>query len=101
MVQSPQATDRAQVRGFVAGGQVGEEDWWGDVKRETVRLVKRLLESAMEEELLGQLRAGWYWRSRLRLGYRNGYRHRDLLAELGQWNISECLGIRRDYTSPP
>ncbi len=25
----------------------GEEDWWGDLKGQTLRLVKRLLESAM------------------------------------------------------
>ena len=29
-----------------------EEGWWGDIKQETLRVVKRLLGSAMEEELV-------------------------------------------------
>ena len=36
-----------------------EEDWWGDVKQETLRTVKRLLESAMREELLEQLQPAY------------------------------------------
>ena len=55
------------------------EDLW----QETLRMVKRLLESAMEEELLECLRVGRYRRTELRRGYRNGYRHRNLLTELG------------------
>jgi transposase-like protein len=70
-----------------------EEEWWGDVKQETLRVVKRLLESAMEEELLERLRAGRYRRSPLRRGYRNGYRHRNLLVELG---LVEHLRVPRD-----
>lgn len=65
----------------------------GDLKEETLRVVKRLLESAMEEELLEQLRAGRYRRSDLRRGYRNGYRHRSLLTELG---LVEHLLVPRD-----
>jgi transposase-like protein len=60
-----------------------EEDWWGDLRKESLRVVRRLMEGAMEEELLEQLRAGRYRRSGLRRGYRNGYRHRSLLTELG------------------
>jgi transposase-like protein len=70
-----------------------EEDWWGDVKRETLRMVKRLLEGAMEEELLECLRVGRYRRTELRRGYRNGYRHRNLLTELG---LVEHLQVPRD-----
>ena len=51
--------------------------------RKLAGVVRRLMESAMEEELLEQLRAGRYRRSGLRRGYRNGYRHRGLLTELG------------------
>jgi transposase-like protein len=61
-----------------------EEDWWGDVKQETLRVVKRLLESAMEEELLECLREGRYRRTELRRRYRNGYRRRNLLKRNGQ-----------------
>ena len=35
-----------------------EDEWWGEVKRMSMRGVKRLLESAMEEELLEQLHEG-------------------------------------------
>ena len=35
-----------------------DEDWWGDLKGETLRVVKRLLESYMEEELLEHFRRG-------------------------------------------
>ncbi len=70
-----------------------EEDWWGDLKEETLRVVKRLLESAMEEELLERLRAGRYRRTELRRGYRNGYRQRSLLTELG---LVEHLRVPRD-----
>ncbi len=70
-----------------------EEDWWGDLKQETLRVVKRLLESAMEEELLECLRVGRYRRTELRRGYRNGYRQRSLLTELG---LVERLRVPRD-----
>lgn len=71
----------------------GEEDWWGDVKEETLRFVKRLLESALEEELLECLRVGRYRRTELRWGYRNGYRERSLRTELG---LVEHLRVPRD-----
>jgi putative transposase len=71
----------------------GEEDWWGDVKEHVVRVVKRLLESAMEEEMVDRLRVGRYGRSKLRRGYRNGYRSRSLLTELG---LVEHLRVPRD-----
>jgi putative transposase len=71
----------------------GEEEWWGDLKQETIRVVKRLLESAMEEELVECLRVGRYRRTELRRGYRNGYRQRNLLTELG---LVEHLRVPRD-----
>lgn len=70
-----------------------EEDWWGDLKQETLRVVQRLLEDSMEVELLEQLRAGRYRRSPLRRGYRNGYRQRELLTELG---LVKHLRVPRD-----
>jgi transposase-like protein len=70
-----------------------EDDWWGDLKQEMVRGVKRLLEDAMEEELVEQLRAGRYRRTGLRRGYRNGYRERSLQTEMG---LVEHLRVPRD-----
>lgn len=71
----------------------GEDEWWGDLKQETLRVVQRLLEGAMEGELLEQLGAGRYRRTELRQGYRNGYRQRSLLTELG---LVEHLRVPRD-----
>ena len=56
-----------------------EADWWGEVKADIIRGVKRLLESALEEEL----RAGKYKRTELRRSQRNGYRQRSLLTVYG------------------
>lgn len=70
-----------------------EEEWWGDVKRGALQMVKRLLESAMEGELLECLCAGRYRRTELRRGYRNGYRHRNVLTEMG---LVEHLRVPRD-----
>lgn len=70
-----------------------DEDWWGDVKEETLRIVKRLLEGAMEGELVEQLCAGRYRRTEVRRGYRNGYRSRNLLTQLG---LIEHLRVPRD-----
>ena len=60
-----------------------EDEWWGEIKSLSMRGVKRLLESAMESELLEELHAGKYRRTELRRGYRNGYRYRGLLTEMG------------------
>ena len=70
-----------------------EDDWWGDMKQQTLRGVKRLLEGAMEGELMEQLHAGRYRRTETRRGYRNGYRERSLLTELG---MLEHLRVPRD-----
>lgn len=71
-----------------------EDDWWGDLKAHTLRVVKRLLESAMmDEEILEHLRVGRYRRSRIRRGYRNGYRYRSLLTEFG---LLQGIWVPRD-----
>ena len=70
-----------------------EEDWWGDLKDATLRLVKRLLESSMDEEIIAQLQVARYQRSGLRRGYRNGHRYRSLLTEFG---LLDKIKIPRD-----
>jgi transposase-like protein len=60
------------------------EDFWGDLKSETVRAVKRLLETSMEvevQDLLGRPRWG---HSMSQTGYRNGYYRRSLLTGFGR-----------------
>ncbi len=85
--------------------EVKVEDLWREVKEDEddffeeqlregrLRAVKRVLENAMEGELVGSLCAGRYRRTELRRGYRNGYRHRSLLTEMG---LVEHLRVPRD-----
>jgi transposase-like protein len=71
-----------------------EGDFFGkQLREERLRSAKRMLESAMEQELIESLRAGWYRRTELRRGHRNGYRYRDLLTEMG---LVEHLRVPRD-----
>ncbi len=70
-----------------------EDELWGDLKPPTLRLVKRLLESSMEEEILEHVRVRRYRRSNMRRGYRNGYRYRSLLTEFG---LLEEIRVPRD-----
>jgi putative transposase len=70
-----------------------EEEWWGDLKETTLQLVKRLLESTMDEEIIAQLQVGRYQRSGLRRGYRNGHRYRSLLTEFG---LLDKIAVPRD-----
>ena len=48
-----------------------EEDWWEEISKRTLDMVKLILESSFEEELLEELQASRYRRSELRKGYRN------------------------------
>lgn len=96
-----QVRDLTELRLEDLWQEVKEEDeWWGDLKKEVLRATKRLLESALEEELVECLRAGRYRRTELRKGYRNGHRDRNYLTEFG---LIENLRVPRDrecnYTS--
>ena len=71
----------------------GEDDWWGEVKEDTQRFIKRLLESTMDEEIIAQLQVARYQRSGNRLGYRNGHRKRSLLTEFG---LLDNIKVPRD-----
>jgi putative transposase len=70
-----------------------EDEWWGELKAPTLRLAKRLLESSMDEEILEHVRVERYRRSKVRRGYRNGYRYRSLLTEFG---LLEEIRVPRD-----
>ena len=70
-----------------------EEEWWDEIKPRTLSMVKRLLEDAMESEMIDELLAAKYRRTEFRRGYRNGYRYRGLLTELGP---IERIRIPRD-----
>ena len=77
-----------------------EERWWDDIKPRTLRAVKVLMEQAMEVELLKELAAAKYRRTELRRGYRNGYRYRGLLTELGPIERKRVPGTGTGSTAP-
>lgn len=69
------------------------DSWWEEVDQLALNGVQRLLESAMEQELVEQLHAGYYKRTECRQGYRNGYRQRSVLTRYG---LVPALRVPRD-----
>lgn len=59
------------------------DQFWGELKVETKRMVKRLLEASLEEEMIERLQAQWYQRNPDRKGWRNGSYQRNILIDLG------------------
>ena len=60
-----------------------EDDWWGEIGQRTLNLVKLILESSLEDELLEKLKACRYQRTEVRKGYRNGHYRRNLFMPFG------------------
>ncbi len=69
-----------------------EEEWWGDINERVLGMVRTILESSLESELLEQLQASPYQRTEVRQGYRNGYYERDLYSQYG---VIKALRIPR------
>ena len=59
------------------------DDFWQGVRAENLRLVKRILEGALESEMITWLAASCYERNPRRRGWRNGYYRRNVLVDLG------------------
>jgi len=76
-----------------------EEDWWGDINERVLDMVKLILESSLEEELLEELQVSRYRRSKLRRGYRNGYYPRDLYTMFGVIKSLRVPRARERYDS--
>lgn len=60
-----------------------EDEFWCDARERQRRLLKVLLEGALEEELTQVLGAGRFRRTDNRQGYRNGFYARDLTTQIG------------------
>jgi putative transposase len=60
-----------------------EDEFWWDARERQRRLLKVLLEGALEEELTQVLGAGRFRRTEKRHGYRNGFYARDLTTQIG------------------
>lgn len=71
----------------------GETSLWGDLKKETEILVKKLLEETVKIEFERYIGVPWYKRSKQRNGYRNGSYKRSLKTHLGEMkdiNMPRC-----------
>ena len=62
---------------------LAEDEFWADARERQRRLLKVLLEGALEEELTQMLGAGRFRRTDNRQGYRNGFYARDLTTQIG------------------
>lgn len=76
-----------------------EEDWWGEINERTVSMVKLILESSLEEELVEELRASRYRRIQARRGYRNGHYERSLYTKFGVIKSLRVPRARESYSS--
>ena len=63
---------------------VSEEEIWGDIKRESIEMLKWLIEESMEYEIKEYIGANRYERASGRRGYRNGSYRRDLITSMGE-----------------
>jgi len=76
-----------------------EEQWWGDINERILGMVRTILESSLESELLEQLQASPYQRTEVRRGYRNGYYERDLYSQYGVIKSLRIPRSRVGFTS--
>lgn len=96
MVQVRTLTDRSVAERF---REVKEEDgFWEDISAETRQLAKRIVESALDEELEARLRAGRYRRTELRADWRNGGYTRRLMS---RWGVLDVWMPRARHALPP
>lgn len=67
-----------------------KEDFWGDLKAETLRALQRLLETTMTIELQDLIRAPRWAHTSQRVAHRNGHYFRSLLTSFG-WINRLCV----------
>jgi transposase-like protein len=77
----------------------GDEDWWEEFEETQLRIVKTVLESSLEEELLMELGAGRYKRTRSRRNYRNGHYERSFATKYGVIKALRIPRARESYQS--
>ena len=76
-----------------------EEEWWGEINGEVLSLVKLILESSLDEEVLEELKVNRYRRSDQRRGYRNGHYVRSLCTRYGIIKALRVPRTREGFTS--
>lgn len=76
-----------------------EEDCWEGIHQRVLGMVKLILESSLESELLEQLQASYYQRTETRKGLRNGYYERSLYSQYGLIKALRIPRARNAYSS--
>jgi putative transposase len=76
-----------------------EDDWWGDIEERVLNMIKLIIESSLEAELLEELQASRYRRTELRRGYRNGHYKRSIYTRFGVIKTLEVPRARERYES--
>lgn len=77
-----------------------EQEFWSDSRERMQRLLKCLLEGALEEEMVVLLGASRYRRTETRSGYRNGFYSRDLATQVGivkGIRVPRARGLHADH----
>lgn len=82
-MQSVKALDELTPADLWLEVPVDEDEFWQDARERQRRLLKVLLEGALEGELTALLGAGRYRRTDERSGHRNGFYSRDLATQIG------------------
>ena len=75
------------------------EDWWEEIEASQLRVVKAILEGSLEEEMVAQLQAGRYKRTRSRRSYRNGHYERSFWTKYGVIKALRVPRARESYPS--
>ncbi len=76
-----------------------EEECWGEINKRVLGMVKLILESSLETELIEFLQAARYSRTKTRQGYRNGYYERSLFSQYGVIKSVRVPRARTNYPS--
>lgn len=79
--------------------KLGDEDWWEEFEGTQMRVVKAILESSLEEELLMELGAARYKRTTSRRSYRNGHYERSFATKYGVIRALKVPRSRESYQS--
>lgn len=83
MAKAKALTDDRLVELWRAVKEQDSDSFWEELKAEQLATARRIIESALEQEMIAHLDAGRYERSGRRRGWRNGYYRRSILLELG------------------
>lgn len=76
-----------------------EDEWWEEFNERTLSMVKLILETSLEQEMIEELKVSRYRRSSSRNGYRNGHYQRNLFTQFGLIKALRVPRARESYGS--